>query len=158
MITDLAHTAVCVPNLDEALTWYTEVLGLKVLVPPMLMKGEAIERDMGELVPNVVLRAAIVGLEDRDQVLEVMEYPEAPGRPRRADARLTDHGYSHFGFVCDDIRKTRGELEARGVEFLTQDSADIVGLKTSWFKDPYGLVYILMEKSAEDRAYYRQLG
>ncbi len=157
MITGIAHTAVCVPDLDEAVRWYNEVLGLELLMPPVLMKGEAIERDMGELLPRAVLRGAILGFaESGDHVLEVLEYPETKGRPRPSDASVTDHGYTHIGLVCDGIVKTRAELEARGVEFLTRGIADIAGLKTTWFKDRYGLVYILLEKSQVDRPYYQQ--
>jgi catechol 2,3-dioxygenase-like lactoylglutathione lyase family enzyme len=157
MITGIAHTAVCVPDLDEAVHWYTTTLGLEVLMPPVLMKGEALERDMGELVPRTVLRGAILGFaESGDRVLEVLEYPEVDGRPRPADASVTDHGYTHIGLVCDDIAKTRAELEARGVEFLTRGVADIVGLKTTWLRDRFGLIYILMEKSQADRPYYQQ--
>lgn len=127
-------------------------------MPPLLMQGEAIERDMGELVPNIVLRGAILGFADsQDRVLEVLEYPEAAGRPRASDASITDHGFTHIGLVCDDIRKTRAELEAKGVEFLTSGIAGIVGLETTWLKDRYGLVYILMQKGRADRPYYRQL-
>ena len=157
MITGIAHTAVCVPDLDEAVHWYTTALGLEVLMPPVLMKGEALERDMGELVPRTVLRGAILGFaESGDRVLEVLEYPEVDGRPRPADASVTDRGYTHIGLVCHDIAKTRAELEARGVEFLTRGVADIVGLKTTWFRDRFGLVYLLMQKSQADRPYYQQ--
>ncbi len=157
MITGIAHTAVCVPDLDEAVRWYNEVLGLELLMPPVLMQGEAIERDMGELVPRTALRGAILGFaESGDHVLEVLEYPEAKGRPYPSDASITDHGYTHIGLVCDDIVKTRAELEARGVEFLTRGIADIVGLKTTWFKDRYGRVYSRRAKSQADRPYYQQ--
>ena len=57
---------------------YSEVLGLSVLSPPYRMAGAAMEQDMGELVPSpVVVKAAIVGLRADDQVLELIEYPEA---------------------------------------------------------------------------------
>jgi hypothetical protein len=32
----------------------------------------------------------------------------------------------------------------------------VAGLRTTWFVDPYGLVYILMEKGAGARPYWRQ--
>ena len=157
MITGLAHTGVCVPNVDEAVEWYTRVLGLKLLAGPALMEGETIEQDMGELVPGIALKAAILGFDDSgDRVLEVIEYPKAPGRVRPADASITDHGYSHIGFVCDDIARTRAELERQGVRFLTKGIASIAGLRTTWFRDRYGLVYILMEKRYETKAYYQQ--
>ena len=54
MITGLAHTAVCVPDVEAAVRWYESVLGLRVLSPPYRMSGDAIERDMVELVPAPV--------------------------------------------------------------------------------------------------------
>ena len=156
MLTGLAHTAVCVPDVDEAVRWYTEVLGLRVLSPPYLMEGEKIEADMGELLPAPSVKAAIVGFEDGDRVLEIISYPRSPGRPRPADASVADTGYTHVGLVCDDIEVTRRELEAKGVRFLTRGIASLAGLRTTWFEDPYGLVYILLEKRAVDRPYWRQ--
>jgi len=75
VITGLAHVAVCVPDVNAAVAWYTDVLGLRLLSPPYRIEGDAITRDMGELVPGlpIVLVAAIIGLADDDHVLEVIE-------------------------------------------------------------------------------------
>jgi catechol 2,3-dioxygenase-like lactoylglutathione lyase family enzyme len=157
VLTGVAHTAVCVPDVDEAVTWYTTVLGLRLLSPPYRMEGDAIERDMGELVPStVVLKAAIVGLGDDDRVLEVIEYPNVPARSATDDASITDVGITHIGLVCDDIRTTRAELEGRGVIFLTAGVADVAGVRTAWFRDPWAVVFILIEKRHPDLPYWRQ--
>jgi catechol 2,3-dioxygenase-like lactoylglutathione lyase family enzyme len=155
VISGLAHTGVCVPNLAEAVQWYTQTLGLVLLSPPARIEGRAIEQDMAEMIPGVALQAAILGARDSgDRVLELIEYPKHPGRPKRES--LTDHGFSHVGLVCDDIAATRTELEARGVRFLTRGTAEIAGLETCWFEDPYGNVFILMSKSASELPYFRQ--
>jgi catechol 2,3-dioxygenase-like lactoylglutathione lyase family enzyme len=147
VITGIAHAAVCVPDVDAATRWYADVLGFTVLSPPYPMEGDAIARDMGELIPEPRLKAAIVGLPGSgDRVLELIEYPGSEGRPRGADATIVDHGLTHVGLVCDDVIATRAELEAQGVRFLTSGHADIVGLRTTWFADPWGTVFILMEK------------
>jgi catechol 2,3-dioxygenase-like lactoylglutathione lyase family enzyme len=158
MITGVAHTAVCVPDVEAAVAWYESVLGLAVLSPPYLVEGDAIERDMGELVPSpVAVKAAILGFpEGGDRVLEVIEYPRAPGRARPPDASVVDHGFTHVGLVCDDIVSTRAELEDKGVRFLTSGMAEIVGLRTTWFVDPHGLVSILLEKRDSEKPYYAQ--
>ena len=159
MITGLAHTAVCVPDVEAAVAWYRDVLGLEVLSPPYPIEGPAIEQDMGELVPGVRLKGAIVGFRDGgDRVLELLEYPGLGGRERPPDASLTDHGLTHVGLVCDDIAATRAALEAEGVAFLTSGIAGIAGLRTTWFHDPYGVVFILLEKGDPARPYYRQHG
>jgi catechol 2,3-dioxygenase-like lactoylglutathione lyase family enzyme len=158
MITGVAHTAVCVPDVEVAVAWYASVLGLTVLSPPYLVEGDDIERDMGELVPSpVAVKAAILGFpDDGDRVLEVIEYPRAPGRPRPPEASVTDHGFTHVGLVCDDIVATRAELEHKGVRFLTSGMAEIVGLRTTWFADPHGLVFILLEKRDPEKPYFAQ--
>jgi catechol 2,3-dioxygenase-like lactoylglutathione lyase family enzyme len=158
VLTGLAHTAVCVPDVHAATRWYRDVLGLTVLSPPYRMEGAQIERDMGELVPSpVVVVAAILGLGADDRVLELIEYPAAdvvppdPGRPA-----VTRAGLTHVGMLCDDIAATRSELEQRGVEFLTAGTADVAGLQTTWCRDPWGTVIILMEKSTDTQPYWRQ--
>ena len=90
MITGLAHTGVCVPDCEAAVAFYRDVLGLRVLSPPYVMAGNAIRDDMGELVSDPTMKAAIVGFgDDSDRVLEVIEYLGVDGR-RSADRRGAD--------------------------------------------------------------------
>lgn len=155
MITGLAHTAICVPDVDAAVAWYRDVLGLRVLSPPYRMEGEEVERDMGELVPSpVVLRAAILGVDATDHVLEVIEYLNTPGAAH--ERALIDPGVSHVGLTCDGIDATRARLEEAGVTFLTSGIADVAGVRTTWFRDPWGVVFILVEKGHATRPYWRQ--
>ena len=158
MLTGFAHSAVCVPDVEAATRWYSDVLGLTVLSPPYRMEGRQIEHDMGELVPSpVVVHASIVGFGQDDRVIELIEYPAAdvdppdPGRPV-----VTRVGITHVGMPCDDLGATRTELEGRGVEFLTTGIADVAGLRTTWCRDPWGTVIILMEKSENASPYWRQ--
>ena len=158
MLTGLAHTAVCVPDVEEAVRWYSEVLGLRLLSPPYTMQGAQIEHDMGELVPPPVLvTAAIVGFGKDDRVIELIEYPAAGlGDAGRGDPSVTRVGITHVGVVCDDLVATRSELEGRGVAFLTKGITDVAGLKTTWCHDPWGTVIILMEKRDAARPYWSQ--
>jgi catechol 2,3-dioxygenase-like lactoylglutathione lyase family enzyme len=158
VLTRIAHSAVCVPDVEAATRWYSEILGLTVLSPPYRMDGERIEHDMGEFVPSpVVLHASIVGFDTGDRVVELIEYPAVnvvptePGRPS-----VTRVGLTHIGMLCDDISATRAELKHRGVKFLTTSIADVAGLQTTWCQDPSGTVIILMEKSNDARPYWGQ--
>ena len=157
MITGIAHSAVCVDDVDAAVAWYCDVLGMKVLSPPYRMDGAAIERDMAGLVPSpVVVNAAIVGVADSDRVLEVIEYPNATGNDDRASLAVFDHGLTHVGLVCDDIDAMRERVESRGATLLVDGVAELAGLRTTWFRDPFGVVFILMQKRDLSRPYYRQ--
>jgi catechol 2,3-dioxygenase-like lactoylglutathione lyase family enzyme len=94
-IVGTAHVGVCVQDIDEAVGWYRDVLGMTVLSPPYLMEGPDIERDMGEMIPGVKLKGAIVGFGPSDHVLELIEYPDHPSSPRKRT--MTDTGISHIG-------------------------------------------------------------
>jgi catechol 2,3-dioxygenase-like lactoylglutathione lyase family enzyme len=157
VITGLAHTGVCVPDCEAAVEFYRDVLGLRVLSPPYVMSGNAIRDDMGELVPDPTMKAAILGFgTDGDRVLEVIEYLNVEGAT--ATRALTDHGPSHIGLLCEDIDATRAELEGKGVRFLVSGVADVAKVRTTWFVDPWGVVFILVEKSRPERPYFSQWG
>jgi len=157
VITGLAHTGVCVPDCDAAVAFYRDVLGLRVLSPPYVMSGNAIRDDMGELVADPSMKAAILGFEDDgDRVLEVIEYLGAESGPPDGGRALTDPGLSHVGLICVDIDATRAELESKGVRFLVSGIADVARVRTTWFVDPWGVVFILVEKSRPGRPYFAQ--
>ena len=157
MVVTLAHTAICVPDVEAAAAWYSSVLGLSVLSPPYLMTGSSIEADMRDLIPEpVAVKAAILGNAETDHVIELIEYPNAPAPSSRSERDVVATGISHVGLVCDDIDATRAELSEQGAVFVS-GVADIAGLRTSWFHDPWGVLFILVEKRKHpDRAYYKQ--
>src|SRR5271154_5103717 len=104
VITGLAHAGVCVPDCEAAVAFYRDVLGLRVLSPPYVMAGDAIRDDMGELVSDPAVKAAIRGFADGgDRGLEVIENLNVDGNDARARAALTDHGLSHAGLICEDL-------------------------------------------------------
>jgi catechol 2,3-dioxygenase-like lactoylglutathione lyase family enzyme len=160
VITGLAHAGVCVPDCEAAVAFYRDVLGLRVLSPPYVIAGNAIRDDMGELVSDPTMKAAIVGFGpefgDGDRVLEVIEYLNIEGG--EGHRSLADHGLSHVGLICEDIEATRAELESKGVRFLVSGIADVARVRTTWFVDPWGVVFILVEKSRPERPYFSQWG
>ena len=79
-------------DLDRSQHFYRDVLGLRVLSEPYVMTGGAIRDDMGELVSDPSMKAAIVGFgDDGDGVLEVIEYlgADATGRPAGSGCSTT---------------------------------------------------------------------
>jgi catechol 2,3-dioxygenase-like lactoylglutathione lyase family enzyme len=158
VITGLAHSGVCVPDCEAAVAYYRDVLGFTVLSPPYVMDGDAIRADMGELLADPAMKAAIVGFgDDGDRVLEVIEYLRADGSDARREG-LAVPGLSHVGLICDDVVETRKSLEDKGVRFLVDGIADIAGVRTTWLADPWGVVFIPVEKGKPERPYFAQLG
>jgi catechol 2,3-dioxygenase-like lactoylglutathione lyase family enzyme len=102
------------------------------------------------------MKAAIVGFgDDGDGVLEIIEYLRADGSDAGRTG-LADPGLSHIGLICDDLEATRKELQDKGVRFLVDGIADIAGVRTTWFADPWGVVFILVEKTKPERPYFAQ--
>ena len=158
VITGLAHIGVCVPDCEAAVAYYRDVLGFTVLSPPYVMDGDAIRADMGQLLVDPAMKAAIVGFgKDGDRVLEVIEYLRVD-RGGTSRESLAAPGLSHVGLICDDLDETRKELEDKGVHFLVDGIADIAGVRTTWFADPWGVVFILVEKGKPERPYFAQFG
>ena len=77
------------------------------------------------------------------------------GDPQPPD--VTRLGYTHVALLCDDVGATRRELEAKGVRFIVDGVADVAGVRTTWFADPWENAFILVEKVRKpERPYYRQ--
>lgn len=91
-------------------------------------------------------------------MLEVTEYLRGDGGDARRAAGLADHGLTHVGLICDDLDETRKPLADRGVRFLVDGIANIAGVRTTWFADPWGVVFILVEKGKPERPYFAQYG
>jgi catechol 2,3-dioxygenase-like lactoylglutathione lyase family enzyme len=156
MITGVAHSGVCVEDCEAAVAFYRDVLGMTVLSPPYLMDDDTIRDDMGELLTDPRMKAAIVGFgTDGDRVLEVIEYLAGDGdEPARTS--LATPGLSHVGLICENIDATRADLEAKGVRFLVEGIADVANVRTTWFADPWGVIFILVEKTKPGRPYFAQ--
>ena len=44
------------------------------------------------------------------------------------------------------------------MRFLVSGIADVARVRTTWFVDPWGVVFILVEKSRPERPYFGQSG
>jgi hypothetical protein len=104
------------------------------------------------------MKAAIVGFgTDGDRVIEVIEYlADHDGDDQGARSSLSDKGLSHVGLICEDLDATKAELAEKGVRFLVDGIADVANVRTTWFADPWGVVFILVEKTKPSRPYFAQ--
>ena len=131
-IAGYSHVNLTVVDLDAAIAFYTDVLGFEVLPRPDFgPQGRGVW--LGHGAAQVHL-AVVDGKEPRTGFLP--------------------HIALHV--PADAYADTMAELEARGVEFLVSGIADVARLRTTWFVDPFGVVFILIEKSRPERPYYAQ--
>lgn len=99
-----AFFALSVADIDASVKWYSEKLGLKVVM-------QAPKRD----------HAAVTVLEGGGLIVELIQHDDAVPLGKAAPAvkgNLFVHGMFKAGVIVDDFEKTLAMLKARGVEFF----------------------------------------
>jgi catechol-2,3-dioxygenase len=91
------HIAVSVPNLEEAMKWYTEILGFTVINPPVEIVAD--DSLIGIAVKDIhgpkLKKMRMAWLSSANQVgLEIFEYVEP-----RAERRTDNFEYWKSGFI-----------------------------------------------------------
>ena len=99
-----AFFALSVADIDASVRWYSEKLGLKVVM-------QAPKRD----------HAAVTVLEGGGFIVELIQHDDAVPLGKAAPAikgNLFVHGMFKAGVIVDDFEKTLAMLKARGVEIV----------------------------------------
>ena len=124
MITRLANVSLLVRDYDEAIRWYTEVLGLELRMDGS-MGGD--------------YRFVTVGVKGQDDVSIVLHKPEegGPDTPSSVQGLL---------FHTDDCRRQVEELRAQGVNISMEPEEQMWGVQAV-FHDLYGSSHVLLEPS-----------
>jgi catechol 2,3-dioxygenase-like lactoylglutathione lyase family enzyme len=144
------HIGITVPDLDRGIAFYHGVLGLEFFDPPspVFDEPELAER-VG--VPNAALRQVNLAL--GDSIVELIEYT-APQPPAPQPVVVNAIGAAHLAFRVEDIEAAKAELEAAGVEFLSEpnvvDEGVLAGWRWVYFRDPFGIVLELVEVAYHD--------
>jgi methylmalonyl-CoA/ethylmalonyl-CoA epimerase len=97
------HGGVNVPNLDEAIDWYSTMLGF------------TLERSFE--IPPANARVAFV--KKGNLRFEIFEKKDAKPLPDERRMPLTDlqtHGNKHLAFITEDIEGLLAELKSRGAD------------------------------------------
>ncbi len=142
----ILHTGITVKDIDKAVLFYRDVIGLKVTVPPTEpADGEDLSKGVG--VPQACLRQAI--LESGDVSIELFEYISPPAEVEKPQS-VHNPGPGHIAFEVEDIQKEYERMVDLGVRFNTApnliESGPLSGWKWVYFRDPDGIVLELVEK------------
>ena len=124
MITSLANVTLLVGDYDDAIRWYTEMLGL-VLRMDGSMGGD--------------YRFVTVGVRGQDDVSIVL-HRAMEGQP---EAKSNVHGLL---FHCEDCRQQVEDLKSRGVKITLEPEEQPWGVQAV-FEDLYGNSHVLLEPS-----------
>lgn len=149
MLGAVAHVGITVRDMDRAVEFYRDMLGLKV-IGDVTIQGE--EASTVTQVPEAKLRAVYLRYEDdpKGPPIELLHFIE-PGDTGKPYPGLANPGITEVAFWVKDIEKTYQDLSAKGVEFYSPPQMfDLEGegygkVKAVYFRDPDGTTLELMQ-------------
>ena len=140
MIQKMHHTGFVVSDLDRAVEFYVDGVGLE-LQGRYEREGGPIEQVVG--YKDAHLKIAILGI-GGEHVLELIQYVNpAPGQ--RPTSERSVIGGSHLAFAVDDIQATYKSLSRAGAQTLNPPIAVAPGRTVCYLQDPDGNWLELME-------------
>ncbi len=150
MIQGFWHVSFTVRDLDAAVKWYTEVLGLEY-VRGQVQHNEYTAKLVG--YPGAHLKVAQLSVPGQTipisrHHIELVEYVHPRGEDIPLDTNRT--GVGHWAFIVDDIHKEFERLKALGVKFKADAPVAIEegvnkGGYTIYFTDPDGITLELLQ-------------
>jgi catechol 2,3-dioxygenase-like lactoylglutathione lyase family enzyme len=142
----VSHVAIGVSDMDRALHFYRDLLGLRVTLDTMERIG-----GMGTLFANPQKgqrRAVYMRFEDGPHASFIV-LSQNPGEPRGHPLKIDQVGLHHFSFWVDDLRERVEKLKTAGVKILlppTESDTVAYGeptggkVLTTLFEDPDGTI------------------
>lgn len=120
------HIAIICSDYQRSKTFYTEVLGLRILREVYRQERDSYKLD---LVLNGVY------------VIELFSFPQPPARPSRPEAT----GLRHLAFTVQNVEEAISVLTKKGVTVEPIRTDEFTGKRFTFFADPDGLPIELYE-------------
>lgn len=136
------HVGFTVPNLDEAVAFFVDVLGCEPFyeLGPFQSAGDWMKTHL-DVHPRAVMRRLRFLRCANGSNFEIFEY-ESPDQIR-TQPRNSDVGGHHLGFYVDDIDAAVAYLRGKGVRVLgeptVRDSGPSAGQTWVYFLAPWGM-------------------
>jgi catechol 2,3-dioxygenase-like lactoylglutathione lyase family enzyme len=149
-----AHVGVTVPDIDAAIAWYRDVLGLTLVLGPVdLVADGDVENDGVAAVFGARFRhARQAHMATGNGVgFELFEFVDPPTRAPEDNFDYTLRGFSHVCFVAPDIDELAARIEATGGRARTRSFPVFAGqpYRFRYCEDPFGNVVELHSNSYE---------
>lgn len=140
MIGTAHHYGVTVSDMDEALAFYRDTLGLDVDAEVSFASEE-----FGRFVGVEDADVDIVFLDAGGCAVELLEYNDPPGDDANEGVSNNDVGAAHFCLEVDDIDGIYGDLSGE-VQFVSPPQTLESGAQVAYVYDPDGNVVELLEE------------
>ena len=145
MARSMYHTGFVVEDMDRAVKFYTEGVGLEIDAD-MDLSGYGLEQVVG--YDNAQIGAVKLKTHD-GQILELLQYIEPKGQHRQESQQHPRNliGAAHLGFMVDDAEASFKKCMELGGQKLDPVVEVLEGLKAAYLQDPDGNWIELVEDS-----------
>jgi catechol 2,3-dioxygenase-like lactoylglutathione lyase family enzyme len=148
-ILGMHHAGRTVQDMDRALGFYRDLLGLKV-VDDDVLHGPEVSDMVG--LPDARLRAVMLSIDGETPFVELIEYARPNSKPLAGDEQASDIGNSHFCILVDSMKSEVERLTSAGVRFsgapFMADAGVFIGQWAVYCYDPDGLIVELWSHDA----------
>lgn len=145
-ISGFIHNGITVKNIDDALKFYVDLLGFK-LISKQVANAPYIYRIV-EIPGLKEVNIAFVEIPG-GHVIELLEYVGVDTYP--GNVRSCDYGSGHICLKVEYLEELYEELGNKGIKFISNSVVNITeganaGAKAVYMLDPDGYIIELMEK------------
>lgn len=140
MIGSAHHYGVTVSNLDDALEFYRDELGME---PADELSFDS--EEFGKFVGVEDVDVDIVFLDANGTLVELLEYNHPPGDDANEGVSNNDVGAAHLCIEVDDIESVYDDLSS-GTSFINPPQTLDNGAKVAYMYDPDDNVIELLEE------------
>ena len=128
MFTRMDHVGISVRDMEKAIAFYRDVLGME----------KSLDREFDIPLAKIIglegARARVVHMRLGESVVELFDYRNPKGREPRPDPTQADFGLIHIGFMVQDFQKSYQDLKAKGVQFLGEPVEIRPGVFVAYFR------------------------
>jgi catechol 2,3-dioxygenase-like lactoylglutathione lyase family enzyme len=149
-ITRIDHVGITVSDLDRALLFYRDLLGLRVLA-----NSTVGEPEVAELLGLDSVQLRIADLDSGDgRIVELLQYLQPKGTP--VPYQSADPATAHIAFTVDDLAAIRDRLTHAGATFvsrrpitISEPGGSFDGAICLYVRDPDGAILELVQRRSE---------
>jgi catechol 2,3-dioxygenase-like lactoylglutathione lyase family enzyme len=139
MFTRMDHVGISVKDMEKAIEFYRDVIGMEISL------DREFDAPLAQITGLENARARIVHMRLGESVIELFDYKHPQGRDPRPDHKQADYGLIHLGLMVEDFQKTYQDLKAKGVQFLGEPVEIRPGVFVAYFRGAEGEVCEMRE-------------
>jgi len=149
-VSRIDHVGITVSNVDRALGFYSDLLGLRVIADSTVTGSE-----VAELLGLDSVQLRIADLDSGDgRIVELIEYLQPKGR--RIAYESYDPATAHVAFTVDDLAAVRARLMKAGATIVSRRPITISepggafdGAICLYVRDPDGAILELVQRRSD---------